>query len=466
MKKFFFKKKQLLKKKFVRFLMRLNPDKVLTFGYNTEVPQRKLAIGYLSYIIFGFLLLSLPFTQKESVSFIDNLFIVTSAISTTGLTTIDIGSSYTIFGQILILLLIQLGGLGYMTISAFIMHQLTKHFMRIKDGVMRTSFSIPAEFDMRSLIKGTIFFSIFFEVIGCFALFLLFKREGVEDALWNGIFHGISAFCTAGFSLFSDSLVRFNTNWGINLVIAFLSYAGALGFILMIDLKNKLTMKNHKLTFTSKIIFFISLLITLFGTVQLYFFEPSFQSFEPGDRLLISFFQTMSAMTTVGFNSVDMSVLVLPTLLTICIAMFVGSSPSGTGGGVKSTTISAVYAFVKCKLGKKRDVELLSRRLPTYRVDTALTNFIFYSIILFVGIYVLTFSESMPFEDIMFEATSALGTVGLSTGVSAQFTPFGKFVLILLMYIGRLGVLAFGTSMLIRMSNKKESKKEKADVAV
>lgn len=441
-------------KKIRHFLIRYDLDQLLCFGYSSSIPQRRLAVGYLSYIFIGMILLSLPIAHKQEISAVDNLFTVTSALSTTGLGTVDIGTSYSLFGQVIILLLIQFGGLGYMTLSSFILYQLTHHFMRIKKGVMHTSFSIPVELQMSSIIKGIIYFSIILETSGSIILYYLFKQAGVEQPLWNGIFHAVSAFCTAGFSLLPDNLMRFGTNWPVCMVIAALSYAGAMGFIVMVDVAKKLTRKGHKITFTTQMIIIITTLITVAGTLQLFFFEPSFVQYDTADRILVSFFQTMSAMTTVGFNSVSLSPFILSSLLTVMLAMFVGASPSGTGGGVKSTTVSIVFAFVSCKLSEQRNVTLFSHKLPTYRVDTALTNLIFYGFILGTAIYFLTFTETLPFEQIAFEACSALGTVGLSTGVTASFSVVGKLILTLLMYIGRLGVLAFGTSMLIRMSNK------------
>ncbi|MEG1675373.1 MAG: potassium transporter TrkG [Bacteroidales bacterium] len=434
--------------------MHIDLGKLLTFGYNSQVPQRNIAAGYLSYIIFGFIFLSLPWSQKTDVSIIDNLFIVTSAISTTGLTSIDIGTSYTLFGQIIILLMIQVGGLGYMTITSFILYQMTHHFMRIKNGIMKATFSIPDEFDFQGILKAVIIFTTVFEVGGTFLLYIYFYQAGIEAPLWNAAFHSISAFCTAGFSLFKDNLMSFDTNWGVNLVIAVLCIAGALGFIVMVDIRNKFTIKGYRFTFTTKVIFFMTFLFILVGTAQLYFFEPSFKSYEPSERALVSFFQTMSALSTAGYNTVDIGKMILPSLLTLTMAMFIGASPSGTGGGVRVTTIFTVFAYLLSKLGEKRDVEIASQRLPSYRVDTALTNFIFYTMILFGASYLLSFSEIFTFPQIVFEVASSLGTVGLSTGITAQFTIFGKIVLIVLMYIGRLGVVAFGTAMLSRMSKK------------
>lgn len=173
-------------------------------------------------------------------------------------------------------------------------------------------------------------------------------------------------------------------------------------------------------------------------------------------------------MSTGGFNTVNLGEFGLASAMTISLLMFVGASPSGTGGGIKTTTLSAVLAFIFCKLGDKRDIMIGKHRLPTYRVDTALTNILFYGLILFVGIYVLTFTENFSLSQIVVEASSALGTVGLSTGITAEFSVIGKVVLCVLMYIGRVGVLAFGTAMLIRMSKKEKNivSSDISDIAV
>ena len=459
------KAKKKKKINFKRFLIKLDFEKILTLGYESNVPQRNLLMGYLSYIIFGLVLISLPFSQKVPISFIDNLFNITSAVSTSGLVTTNIHNSYTFFGQFIILLFIQLGGIGYMTLSSFIMYNLTHHFMRIKNGVMRATFSIPVEFNMQSLVKSIVWFSLFFEVIGAIILFVLFKQAGVSHSFWNAIFISISAFCTAGFSLFDNSLMAFDTNYGVNIVVALLCYVGAMGFIVLIDFKNKLKDKVYRITFTSKIIVTITLLLTIIGTVQLYFFEPSLNNYSPKDKFLVSFFQSVSAMSTGGFNSVDIGHFGLASVMTISVLMFIGASPSGTGGGIKTTTLSAVFAFVTCKLGNKRDVMMGSHRLPTYRVDSALTNIIFYGFILFLGTYILTFTENFSLSQIIVETTSALGTVGLSTGITPDFSVSGKVILCILMYIGRVGVLSFGTVMLTRMSKKEKNvvKKEILD---
>lgn len=246
--------------------------------------------------------------------------------------------------------------------------------------------------------------------------------------------------------------MRFVDNVPVNVVVMCLSYAGAMGFIVISDVWRKCTRRGYRVTFTTRVILTITCVVTLWGTTQLYFFEDSFRAFAPGQRLLASLFQTMSAMTTVGYNTVDVTSMMPLSLFVLTIIMYVGASPSGTGGGMKSTTVSAVFAYVKSQLGLRGQVTLSGRSIPDYRVSNALTIFLFYTAILFTGIYLLTLTDGMraDFLDLMFEAASALGTVGLSSGVCAGLGTGGKTVLIVLMFIGRVGVLTIGNVLLVR----------------
>lgn len=457
-----------LKSKLLR-LLRYDFETLLTFGYSTKHPYRQLTVGYLSYVIFGTLLLSLPFmtTGFTPVSFIDNLFSSTSAISTTGLATVDVSKSYTFAGQFLILILIQLGGIGYMTLSSYVMLKLTKHFTIIKKNILSAEFSTPANIKIDNLIPSIITFTFLIEAIGAILLYIMFLGSGADSPIWSAIFHSVSAFCTAGFSIYSDNLMQFDTNTGVNIVIMALSYAGAMGFIVMIDLWKKITQKDYIISFSTKIIVLITLILSIWGTAQMYLFEPEFQSYTPYDRFLVSIFQTMSALTTVGYNTVNIGNLIPISLLTLTSIMYFGASPSGTGGGLKSTTTSAVFAFAKCKLSMERDIYLFGRRLPTFRVDNALTTFILYTTLLFAGSYLLTSTDGkFGYEKILFEAASALGTVGLSTGITPLISTAGKLILVFLMYVGRVGVLTIGYAMLFRMQKRTGKMVKNDDLAV
>lgn len=449
------------------WLLRCDVERFLTFGYFSSTPQRQLTTGYLSYFLIGGLLLCLPFMTHDGVSLIDNLFTSMSAISTTGLSTVDVANEYTFFGQLTILLLIQLGGIGYMTLSTFVMYRITHHFVGMRAKAFQTQFAVPECVTMGNMVNNIVRYTLVFEVVGALALYLFFVHAGVSQPMWSAVFHSVSAFCTAGFSIYSDNLMQFAGNVPVNLIIMVLSYAGAMGFIVISDLWHKVMRRGYRITFTTKVIMCITLGVTLWGTLQLFFFEPSFAAFAPGERLLVSLFQTMSAMTTVGYNTVDVSQLMPLSFFVLTVAMYIGASPSGTGGGLKSTTVSAVFAYVKSRLGLRREVTLAGRSIPDYRVNDALTIFIFYTMILFAGTYLLTLIEShrMEFLDLMFEAASALGTVGLSSGVCFSLSGAGKIVLIVLMFIGRVGVLTIGNAMLTRLG-KVNSLPRKDDLAV
>ncbi len=461
-KKYFDKLKSLF-----RGIKSLDYENFFYFGYISKQPHRRLLIGYLWYIIIGVALLSLPFCSVTNVRIIDNLFTAVSAVSTTGLSTVNVATDYTFWGQLSILLLIQLGGLGYMTMSSYVMFLLTKHFTEIKTGVLNAEFATPGGLQMHSLIKSIVNFTFLFELSGTMILYYFFSRHGVDAPLWTALFHSVSSFCTAGFSTFPDNLVNYSTDWGVNIVIMVLSYAGAMGFIVMTDLWKKITIRGYKVTFTTKNIIFVTVVLTLWGTVQLFYMEPSLMSYTVPDRLLVSLFQTVSALTTAGYNTVNIGYFIPITLLTLTSVMYFGASPSGTGGGLKSTTITATVAFVKCKLSEKRDVYICGNRLPTFRVDNALSTFILYTSILFFGSYILTAVEpSDEYVQYLFESASALGTVGLTTGITPTLTDAGKIIIIILMYIGRVGVLTIGFSMMKRMEKRTSPMLKNGDLAV
>lgn len=438
-------------------MLRLNVMKFITLGRYSDVPERNILTGYLVYLLIGFVLLMSPWSTTRPVAWEDNLFTAASAISTTGLATVDIGQCYTLFGQIVVMLLVQLGGIGYMTLSSYIIYRLTHHAAGPSTRVVSTSIQVPYGMNLSDLVSNVIHFTIIFEVLGFVAFYFALNAEGVAEAGWHAAFLSVSSFCTAGFTLFPDNLVAFADNMAINAIVAVLSYTGAMGFIVITDIKNHLRHRSYPISFTTKVIVLITAIMTVGGTLTLAFSPDLTGDRGVGHSLILGFFQTMSAMTTVGFNTMDLSGIPVGPALILMLVMFVGASPSGTGGGVKSTSVSAVWGFIVAKLGLRERVTFLGKSIPSYRVDSALTNVIAYGAMIFAGSLVLAYTEPFALSRILFEATSAMGTVGLSTGITPDLSMAGKMVLVVLMYVGRVGVITFGSALVIRAKGRKRS---------
>ena len=430
---------------FVRVLETINPAKILLLGYS-------------SYVVLGWILLNLDISQAIPINSIDNLFIATSAVSTTGLATLDPGSSYTFFGQLVILLLIQAGGIGYMTFGSFVILS-TRHKMSpFRSGLTKSAFALPADFNVSRFIKMVVVFTFACEAVGAAMLYVLFLGQGIDEALWSAIFHSVSAFCTAGFSLNSNSLMDFADHPMINFVIAGLAYIGAIGFIVATDIWQRLTGKQQYLHFTTKIILEVTLWFSIVGTMLFFMMEPSVQSMPPWQRLMASFFQVMTASTTVGFNTIDIGGLSAAVIIIMYVFMIFGASPSGTGGGLKSTTLAALLGLIKSTLKRREGVRIHKRTISPERLQIATASFAFYIAVLTIAMVLLLASQSASFEVVLFEAISALGTVGLSMGLTGDLTVLGKLIIIVLMLMGRVGILTFGIAMAMHDESREEEK--------
>ncbi len=431
-------------------------------------PQQNLFYGFFTYVFFGFVLLCLPVVQKTSVSVLDHLFMATSAVSTTGLVTISVFDSYTILGQIIVCVLFQLGGIGYLTFTTFFLLSTTRKLTHWHSRVLKTEFTLPVTIKISDFLKSVIIFSLTMELIGTVAFLVAFTADGMSfaEAIWPSIFHSISAFCTAGFSLFNTGFTEYVRDGAINFIISVLAISGSLGFIVVTDLLLWIRRKSHKLSFTTKIIGFGFLILLVFGFSFFYLFEPAVYSLSGKERIYAAFFQSMTAMTTVGFNTVNFGSFLLPMLLVTILLMYIGASPSGTAGGMKITTLTAVLAIMKSRLRGRDKITFLGRSIPFERLYVATSSFIFYTSIIFLGTFALSFSEDFPFEKILFEVASALGTVGLSTGITGELSDFGKVFVILLMFIGRLGVLTFGIAVWSRGQKSKDVQVVEDDLAV
>ncbi|MBN1395519.1 MAG: hypothetical protein JW959_10885 [Pirellulales bacterium] len=411
-------------------------------------PAKIALLGYLSYILLGWIFLSLPFAARgQGVKAIDNLFISTSAVSTTGLVTVSVSDDYNLFGQLVILLLIQLGGIGYMTFGSFVILSRSTELPDVRRGVGEAVFSLPRSFCIHKFMRSVVVFTVVIESIGAAALYPIFRQGGDPNALWSAVFHSISAFCTAGFSLYNNSFESYASNFWLNAVISVLSYLGAIGFIVCVDCWRMLRGQIRHITLTSKIILWTTIWLTVAGTSLLFLGEPSIRTKPADERLLAAFFQAMTSMTTVGFNTINISVLSRASLLVLMVLMVIGASPSGTGGGLKSTTLSALFGVMRSAMKGEHDVRFWGRIVPRERVWAAMAALGFYLFMLVAGTYVLELTEDFNFEQNLFEAASALGTVGLSTGVTPALSSIGKLIVTFLMFCGRLGPLTFGVAL-------------------
>ncbi|WP_366141475.1 potassium transporter TrkG [uncultured Aquimarina sp.] len=431
-------------------------------------PQQNLLYGFFTYVLVGFCLLCFPLFQKVSIPVLDNLFMATSAVSTTGLITVGIADSYNFFGQFIILILFQLGGIGYLTFTTFMILSTTRKITHWHKTLLTSEFTLPQTIRVKDFLKSVIFFTFFMEILGSILFFIAFKIEGMSTgiALWNAVFHSVSAFCTAGFSLFNTGFTEYVDNTFMNAIIAFLAISGSLGFIVATDFTLRLKKKSHRISFTTKIVLIGFIILLSFGFVFFYFFEPEIYGLPIKERVLASFFQVMSAMTTVGFNTVDFGAFVLPMLLVTTILMYIGASPSGTAGGMKITTLTAVFSIMKSRLKGRKRITFLGRTIPFERLYIATSSFIFYTTLIFLGTFILSFTESFSFEQILFEVASALGTVGLSTGITSELSEIGKLIIIILMFIGRLGVLTFGLAIWSKSVVNGEDQVPEEDIAV
>ena len=429
-------------------------------------PQQNLFYGFLTYILLGGVLLCLPIFQKTSASILDHFFIATSAVSTTGLVTVSIFDTYNFFGQFIIMSLFQLGGIGYLTFTTFMLLSTTRTLTRWHKKILSTEFTLPKTIKITDFLKSVILFTVIMETIGAILFFIAFKNEGMDtlEAIWSSMFHSVSTFCTAGFSLFNNSFMEYVDNHFINIIISMLAICGSLGFIVITDFVLMVKDKTHKLSFTTKIVFYGFLVLLTFGTSFFYFLEPSIANIGSDSRFLAAFFQCMSAMTTVGFNSVDFGGFSQAMVLICIILMYIGASPSGTAGGIKITTLTAVLSILKSRIRGSKQITFLGRTIPYERLYVATSAFIFYTIIIVIGTFLITFSDNFELKDVLFEVASALGTVGISRGITGNLSVFGKLIIIVLMFIGRLGVLTFGLAIWAREQKNEEFLKE--DIAL
>jgi len=429
-------------------------DKLMT----KLTPTQILVLGYLAVTLAGALVLSLPVSSAEGSwqSFVDALFLSVSGISTSGLSVVDISSYYSRFGQITLLAIFQIGGIGYMTFVIFVAYLLGIKLSRKTSIIAKQSLATKSYHMLGQFFVKVLIYTFTFEFIGAVILSLYWMREfTVFESIYLGIFHSISAFCTAGFSLFPNSLMNYQTNLPVNFVINVISIIGGLGFFVLADLYNYYYQKlkklvPRKLTLHTRLTLVITLVVMLTGSVVILLSENWSAGISFSEKVLMATFQSISASTTDGFNSLDIGLMSSTSLTILMILMFIGASPGSTGGGMKTTTLGTLIISVKSYLQGKSSVNLFRKELPENILIEAFTVFFLFASIALIDLIILAKTENDSYIRVLFEIISALGNTGLSTGITANLTYTGKIVLILTMFIGRVGPLTIGAALLVR----------------
>lgn len=419
---------------------------------------RLLAIGFALIILTGAILLTLPISSAEGIStpFEDALLTATSATCITGLVVYDTATHWSLFGQAVILCMIQVGGLGFMTLGSALVLLLRRNGTvsdrkQIAEALNTSDYQTATQ-TLKHVIAGT----VAFEGAGAIILAARFIPDfGFAGGVWRGVFTAISAFCNAGFDLFGTvqpfiSITGYADDLVVNLTLAGLIILGGLGFLVWEDLYTNHSWK--KLSLFSKTVLITSGSLILLGTILIFALEytnpETLGELSLRNKLLASFFQSISPRTA-GFNSIDLAATTESTQVLIIILMFIGASSGSTGGGVKVSTVAVLGAAMKSVLRGEKDATLFKKRISADTVNRALTLVFFPLILVLIGSVAINVAEPhVTFMDAMFECTSAFATVGLSLSVTPTLSLFSKIIIILLMYLGRVGMITVSYALL------------------
>ncbi|TCI34591.1 potassium transporter Trk [Exiguobacterium sp. SH0S1] len=432
-----------------------------------EKPARFIATGFLLAILIGATLLYMPFAQTEPVSWIDCLFIATSAGTVTGLSTIDIGSSFNTFGELVIVALIQIGGLGFMTVALMLLSVLGKKIGLKQRILLQESLNLSGPGGTVRLVRNIVFTTIIVQFIGM--LFLTVELYSTSDyrfgeALYYGFFHAVSAFNNAGFALWPDSLMQFEQNTAIVVTISMLLMIGGLGFTTIADATEVKRWK--RLALHSKIMIASLGVINGIAWFGLMLFEwvsveGALYGRPIGEALNVTFFQAVTTRTA-GFNTVDISMMAPVSIGLILILMYIGAGAASTGSGIKVTTVAVILADMWAFIAGKKETVILERTVDAFQIKKAYVVAIssFFFIMLITALTILT-NDHIPATALLFETVSAFGTVGLSLGITAELNDAGKGFIMFMMLLGRVGSLTILFTVARQMDRKIRYPKEK-----
>lgn len=421
--------------------------KIATYRFH---PLQILLLSFLIIILIGTGLLMLPRAVEagKSLSLIDALFTSASATCVTGLIVVDTGTHFSMTGQLIILFLIQIGALGIMSYASFFALLLGRNISLRERLMMRDILNYDSMDVISRLLTSTVVFTMFMEVVGAVLLFIGFQGHyaSLGERIYSAVFHSISAFCNAGFSLHSSSLTAFNGNYLVVLTVSTLIIFGGLGFPVIVNLFSFKFFSRFGsgkwLTVQTRMVLGISGILIFSGLVFYFFVENSgtLSGLSWYEKILNAYFQSVTTRTA-GFNTVDTAAMTVPTSLFFMVLMFIGASPGSTGGGIKTTTLGVLTAGIFAVMKGRKRIEMFHKNIPYTILNRSMVIFIFSIVFVTLCIIILSFSEQGSLMDISFEAFSAFGTVGLSRGITASLSLTGKIIITLLIFFGRLGAL-------------------------
>lgn len=411
-------------------------------------PAQTLMFSFVLGVFIGSLLLMLPISTIEGVqlSYIDALFTATSAICVTGLSTIGVSENFSLFGQSVIMILFQIGGLGIMTFSVFLTLFLGGKLSHTESSVLQETFSTKNLSETIKIFKTIFAFTFLIELLGALALFFAWHDDFSTpfEAVFTSLFHSISAFCNAGFSLFPDSLVSYGTTPSIVFTISLLIIFGGIGFPVVFNVLQffKRRHRNIHLRMQTKLALIVTGCLLVYGTIAIYLTEMNtgLAGYSLWDGFLLSFFQSVTARTA-GFNTMDIGQLMPSTLLIILTLMYVGASPGSTGGGIKTTTFGLTVMELWNTMRGRERLHLWNRKVMQHNVRQALSIIFLSTVLISFFLLLLLVVDGHSFLPSLFEIISAFGTVGLTMGITGSLSVSAKVLIILLMFIGRLGPL-------------------------
>ena len=406
--------------------------------------SQSIILGFFSMILLGTFLLMLPFSSRAGVAtpFSDALFTATSAVCVTGLVVYDTAAYWSVFGQTVIIILIQIGGMGVITVAASFALMAGRRISLMQRSTMQEAISAPKVGGIVRLTSFIIRISLLIELLGAAAMAPVFCRDFGPKGLWMALFHSISAFCNAGFDLMGtsapfSSLTGYTAEPVINVIVMLLIVIGGIGFLTWDDIRaHKLHIHQYRMQ--SKVILCTTAVLLLFPALYFFFFE--FSALAPEERILASLFQSVTTRTA-GFNTADLTALSEPGRYIMIALMLIGGSPGSTAGGMKTTTIAVLFASAISTFFRKEYAHFFGRRIDDGVIKNAATVLLMYLSLFFFGGLAISIIEGAPMLDCLFETASAVGTVGLTLGLTSHLGLVSRGILIVLMFFGRVGGL-------------------------